>query len=88
MSRSWRGGAWGDPEGALGGLDPAPDPERASRGPGLFDSRGFLWSLFDLIEDGPREASKACALRVGQPCLLTEVIFSKSGWLTRWIWRF
>ena len=63
------GGASGDPRGASGGS-------------GSFDLREFLWSLFDLTEDGLVGVSEARALRARRFCFLTEVIFFKSGWLT------
>ena len=45
--------------------------------PGLLNPKESLWSLFDLTDDGPVGASETWALRVGQLCLPTEVIFSK-----------
>ena len=45
-------------------------------GPDSFDSRGSLWSSFDVTEDGPIGVLEACwLLHARRPLSQTEIIF-------------
>ena len=69
MPESWASRAQGGPTRALKG------PVGTSKGPGLFDLRGFLWSpLLDLLDARSMEASEAWPLRAERSCPEIEVI--------------